>query len=264
MGKSTEILLTPHIGEFDQEVLVSKSLTYEPGCLSWIEENAHSFDAIVEIGANVGVFTLLFDRACHAPESRTKAVFAFEPSRCAYHRLLQNLALNASTNVLVFPCAVGQASHFTTFYEPEGHLTNGSLLRDFAGIFSKELRENLVLEIDASVLENIFTHFKHILVKIDVEGFEPILMRSLVDLVRRFRPVILIEILERTESALREVLQLIDYEFFLVTNHDLVKYERVFASPEYRDWLLVPNEQALTDTDERPFVYRRKGSMKDF
>src|SRR5690349_2839076 len=53
-----EILLHPHPGEFDLEALFSKTLTYEANIFRWLEWQAGDFDAVIEIGANIGVFTV--------------------------------------------------------------------------------------------------------------------------------------------------------------------------------------------------------------
>src|SRR5439155_8628652 len=58
VGARTEILLIPHLGEFDQEVLFYKRLPYESSVFCWLEQHAaDSYDAVIEIGANVGVYS---------------------------------------------------------------------------------------------------------------------------------------------------------------------------------------------------------------
>ena len=109
------------------------------------------------------------------------------------------------------------------------------------------MRESLVLSINASVLEGIFSRYERILLKIDVEGSEPVVLQSLSELICEHRPHILIEILDRTEAALREALSSNAYSLFLVTDDCLVRYDRVFASPQFRDWLLVPNGAACSE-----------------
>jgi hypothetical protein len=64
-------------------------------------------------------------------------VIAFEPSREAYGRLLSNLSERRDHVVMPFNAAVGVSSGFQMFYEPEGHLTNGSFLKKFSEIFPR-------------------------------------------------------------------------------------------------------------------------------
>ena len=94
VGRSTCIRLVPHLGEFDRTVLFSKSLDYERATFVWLEVHAaETYDRIIEIGANVGVFTVFFNQLIKThPGARLKSIVAFEPSQEAYSRLMQNCA----------------------------------------------------------------------------------------------------------------------------------------------------------------------------
>ena len=62
VGSATKINLVPHLGEFDEAGLFGKQLGYEDASFKWLDANASdSYDLIIEIGANVGVFTVFFD-----------------------------------------------------------------------------------------------------------------------------------------------------------------------------------------------------------
>ena len=60
LGSRRTVRLVPHVGEFDFEALFCRELAYEPEVFSLLEERLDQYDAIVEIGANVGVFTTFF------------------------------------------------------------------------------------------------------------------------------------------------------------------------------------------------------------
>src|SRR5436853_2547835 len=94
---------------------------------------------MIEIGANVGVFSAFVGATAHA-QSHALRVFAFEPGRAAYARLIENLQLNRLNDVQTFNCAVGHETGFADFFEPVGHLTNGSLSREFASQFNEDVR----------------------------------------------------------------------------------------------------------------------------
>ena len=99
------------------------------------------YDALIEIGANVGVYSVFFDALIKAnPDSRLKTVIAFEPALEPYTRLLENLKANRAAFVLPFRAAMADATGFRTFYEPEDNLTNSSpLTRSFPGSFQTRL-----------------------------------------------------------------------------------------------------------------------------
>lgn len=241
VGNSTKIRLEPHLGEFDEAALFAKRLRYEQASFKWLEANAaNDYDIIIEIGANVGVFTVFFD-ALAREGLRLKEVIAFEPSRQAYARLLSNLKANSATTVTPFNAAVGTSSGFQTFYEPEGHLTNGSFLREFSESFSKTVRPVSVLTVSAAELEVFLERAKRALIKIDVEGFEPQLIQAMSGLIEKYRPDLLIEVLSGTAERLERIEALSGYARRLVTTDGPKNYERLQSSETDRDWLLTSN-----------------------
>src|SRR5207237_10347053 len=63
LGGNIEILLVPHLGEFDQAALFTKKIDYEEPVFEWLAAQVTSnYDLVIEIGANVGVYTAFLDR----------------------------------------------------------------------------------------------------------------------------------------------------------------------------------------------------------
>ncbi len=97
--------------------------TKEPETLEWIsdfKEKAIFFD----IGANIGIYSL-YCAAIH-PDS---LIFAFEPVRCNYARLIQNIALNGFNNIIALPIGMSGVTRLDKMYEisqETGH--SGSLI----------------------------------------------------------------------------------------------------------------------------------------
>jgi FkbM family methyltransferase len=239
VGTQTEIKLIPHLGEFDQAVLFNKKLDYEAPVFCWLERNAVAYDVVIEIGANIGVYSVFLDALIKSrPDARLKRVIAFEPALEPFGRLLDNLRVNETRFVLPFRAAVANATAFRSFFEPKDHLTNGSLVAQFANIFSPMVRETTVIAIGASELDYFFQTPTRILVKVDVEGYEPDLMAAFEDIVLRYRPDFLIEILTGTPEALEGLDYLHDYERFLLTSEGPVRRSRVEVDQCHRDWLL--------------------------
>jgi FkbM family methyltransferase len=205
LGDRTEIKLKPHLGEFDQAALFRSQLSYEAPVFAWLERHASDrYDAVVEIGANVGVYSVFFDALMrHCPASRLCRVYAFEPSRRAYGRLLANLEANDARFVEPFAVAVSDETGFSPFYEPEGHLTNGSLGHGFAEHFSQIVRESMVVTLAEPSLGELFARHERVLLKIDAEGFEPRILGAMAVILERHRPDLLIEVLEGVDNQLQ-------------------------------------------------------------
>src|SRR5262249_23088870 len=141
------------------------------------------YRSVIEIGANVGVFTVFFSDWLKRLQPGGK-VFAFEPSPRAYQRLLENIKANDCGNVVAVNCAVGGSTGFFPFFEPEDHLTNGSLDAQFAGQFSSVLNATPVLVVAGDLLETLPGLEEPILLKIDAEGAEAQILRSLEGFIR--------------------------------------------------------------------------------
>lgn len=238
VGENTRINIHPHLGEFDDVALFSRRLRYEDSSFRWLEANAADrYDLIVEIGANVGAFTVFFDVLARRG-SRLKSIIAFEPSREAYGRLMSNLETNGAATVMPFNAAVGMSSGFQTFYEPEKHLTNGSFQREFSAIFSETVNATTVLTVAAADLASFITQGQKALLKIDVEGFEPQLLQAMSGLIKQHHPDLLIEVLPGTPEPLDRLDSLAGYIRHLITSDGLKVCPALYACETERDWLL--------------------------
>jgi FkbM family methyltransferase len=232
--------LHPHMGEPDFETLFARSLGYEEGTsFAWLERHSSEFDAVIEIGSNVGVYTVFLDHLARRPETRVTDIYAFEPSPGAFARLNSNLAANQCAHVTCCNVAVAECGGLLPFFEPEGHLTNGSFEREFAAQFTTNVSQRLVPAIAAQALESLFQRHERILIKVDVEGYEPKLISALASIISRYRPIILIEVLESTAAALNSTTCLHAYRAYLL-DEGTSQHSRIFAHPVHRDWILVP------------------------
>lgn len=70
------------------------ALTKEPGTLKWLEANVRAGDVVYDIGANVGIYTMM---ACQLVNDSGR-VYAFEPHIPTAKALLTNLSVNAWGN----------------------------------------------------------------------------------------------------------------------------------------------------------------------
>ncbi len=239
LARTREVRLVPHVGEFDFEALFFRELAYEREVFSVLESRLGQYDAIVEIGANVGVFTTYFAKACRDAQ----AIFAFEPSPKAFERLETNLALNGASGVRAFNAAVAEQSGVVSFFEPAGHLTNGSLKRDFAAAFSDTVATSTVTAVDGQYVAVLLAPYQHPLIKIDVEGAEAEVLRSLSQVIRSRRPDLVIEVLDGYEAALNELdFLLAAYRLLKITGQGLIEMRSFEADKEHRDYLLVPRQ----------------------
>jgi FkbM family methyltransferase len=253
VGNNTKISLIPHLGEFDQGALFTETLDYETPVFEWLAANAPTkYDLIIEIGANVGVYTVFLDSLTKLPGSKLAKIIAFEPSPEAFRRLLQNLEVNKAQNVQAVQAAIAPKSGIQPFFEPAGHLTNGSFVREFAALFSESITETEVVAIGVGELEKYLSGARKALIKIDAEGFEPVIIASMGTLITKYQPDLLIEVLDETAEKLERTSALEGYKRFLITSSGLRETRALFACRSWRDWVLLFDSLSAVKLSDPP------------
>jgi hypothetical protein len=108
------------------------------------------------------------------------------------------------------------------------------------------------LLIDADLLNEFVTDSDRVLIKIDIEGAEPMILRALERLVRRVSPDLLIEVLPATAFELNRAtfLQECGYRLLHLTTDGPVERTELTAS-QWRDYFLssaIPDESSATQS----------------
>ena len=208
---------------------------YEPETLPAFFSLASRARVTFDIGANVGIFSLL---AGHAnPGGR---VHAFEPDQRAFGRLVRHVELNGLPNV---------ESHCTAVADTDGdmtlHAATAARPEDAVAVSAQTSVARAHVEAEGSRVDHIeeqrasavsvdgFVDAHDIatvdLVKIDVEGAEPLVVAGMTETIRRHRPDIVCEVLDRdTGEAIETALGRRGYSWRQLT----------WAGPVARDHIL--------------------------
>jgi FkbM family methyltransferase len=181
----------------DWSVFMYGSYSYNE--LSLLEEIAHEMKrerrtiTYYDIGANVGHHTLFMARLADQ-------IFAFEPFAPVRKLIESKISLNKLNNVEVFPFALGSVEDELSFFPGRGRNTGtGTLVGGHGGGFANPV--TVPVRVGDSVCEQRSLPPLDI-VKIDVEGFEPFVLRGLSRRIRQDRPVILTEFGEISRRGL--------------------------------------------------------------
>ena len=242
----------PHTGEHDMRALFTRDLAYEREVFAALDRRIRDYDAVIEIGANVGFFSLYF---CVARRSAAVPVYCFEPSALAFTRLTANLAANNAQNVFAIPAAVANAAGLARFYEPVGHLTNGSTVESFAAIFSDQVRMTLVPSLTGDAVHSLIADEARVLIKIDVEGAEMDVLNSLRALIDAKLPDVVLEVLPMFVDALNEFVWPAGYQKYAIARNGLMAHDRFSADGNERDYLVVANRnQSASPAGEKRLV----------
>lgn len=122
-------------------------------------------DCFVDVGANVGVYALL----AASIVGSTGAVHAFEPLQSTFDRLAENVAINRLDQVRCYRVALSDTSGVVHLTEPG----DDSLV----GIASSGMKHGTD-EVACATLDSVFAGNSIAMMKIDVEGAEPLVLRG--------------------------------------------------------------------------------------
>jgi FkbM family methyltransferase len=175
----------------------------------------------LDIGANEGLYTCFIASRV----GRQGRVIAVEPSSRERRRLERNIALNLLENVTVYDCAIGDTPGTAALHLAEGRYSGQNTLGEFvhAGIKECGVEEIRVRTIDEIVVELGLERLD--LIKIDVEGLEASAIRGAAETLRRFRPIVQIEITPETMAHRGESAAAL-LQSFTALGYELLRIDR--------------------------------------
>ena len=160
---------------------LAKAGAYSPDEWAALDQLTRPGITVVEVGANIGVHTIPLARKC-APGP----LYCFEPQQRVFQVLCANLALNGIANALAHPDAVGEAAGEVVVpaLDYEAQLNVGGVSMQPTGTPGAKVR---LITLDSLELSSLG------LLKVDVEGFEPAVLKGARQTIARCRPIIYIE-----------------------------------------------------------------------
>ncbi len=144
-----------------------------------------------DVGANVGHHTLFMARLADR-------VLAFEPFGDLRDLIAQKISINGLTNVEVLPFALGAKDEELPYYPAAGRNSGmGTLMQEHGPGFRDPI--NVVVRKGDSLFDEYGLPRVDIL-KVDVQGFEPLVFQGLSRRIRCDRPIILTEITDESRQ----------------------------------------------------------------
>ena len=210
--------------------------TYEEGTLCFIEKYLNPGDVFVDVGANIGLMSIVAAKRVGA----TGKVIAYEAHPETYAELVENCERNNCTNVTAVHKAIGeQAGKVFIALDPINKGASSIVASNGAGA------EVDCITLDAEILTRLN------MIKIDVEGFELPVFRGAKESLAQHQPIVIFEsIKELTDSSsTQEVYTLLSdlgYRFYLLKKskdknsgliemlslNDFPQHDNVFCFPK--------------------------------
>jgi FkbM family methyltransferase len=154
---------------------------------------------VIDAGAHIGSLTVPIARFV-GPSGQ---VYAFEPQRKVHRELVHNVRLNNLTNVKTLRLALGAdfgVVEMNPVKKADGQKKADGTIRIGEGGDKVELRP-----LDSFDLENVSV------MKIDVEGYQAEVLKGATKTIRRWKPVLIIEIQKEAREETFKLLEEFSY-----------------------------------------------------
>lgn len=195
------------------------ALTKEPGTIKWLEANVRAGDVVYDIGANVGIYTMMAAQLVND----SGRVYAFEPHILNAKALLTNLSMNVwGSRVSVITSALhSEVGFFPFHYSKLKAGSSGHQLKEPVDEFGKPFTPAATEIKHATTIDHLVRK-KWIeapnLVKLDVDGNE---YQVLLGMEAQFKAEgfrsIQIEVHELDEVKVKHLME--SYKFTLTERH---------------------------------------------
>lgn len=154
---------------------------FEPELVAAIRTYTRPGDVILDIGANTGLHALAFANQVR-PNGK---VYAFEPTNYAYARLNENMRLNTQLNVEAVKLALSDENVDSQIIDFRSSWRTDGIIETKQNEVSIRKLDDWVADIE---LEKVN------IIKLDVDGFEYLVLRGAIETLKRFSPLIFMEV----------------------------------------------------------------------
>lgn len=200
----------------------------------------------LDVGANHGEFTVF------AAKRLTEGqVIAFEPVSIFFEKLERNVKQNGFNNVTLINQGLGDNNTQVTIYSRDERFEDGTKNEGLHSIYITKYSSKAFETIGIICLDDFIKSHKIPkvdVIKLDIEGAELAALKGAKETIRRFRPIILLEVNEETCQAagypsrtLVDYLSEIGYRFDLILRNgitrsiipeELGKFQNIIYWPE--------------------------------
>ena len=207
--------------------------TKEPETICWLESFSDG-QTLFDVGSNVGVYALYM-----AHLYLDAKIYAFEPHKANFIRLVENAALNEFTNIYTYLLAISNVETKEMFYEPDNKAGStggqiGQSVNEYGSQFqvvSKRMVFTISLD-EFCALHKLTPHH----IKIDVDGQESKIVEGMQGILKgKSLQSVLIEINNNRDYIMKTFLDAgfsIDNIFNKLENHSRVRRQEEMIRAE--------------------------------
>ena len=195
---------------------------------------------ILDIGANVGWYSL------HFSKMKSSKIYSFEPVEYIFNQLKNNIQLNNISNVFPFNVALSnETGNKEFYYDPlNASATSSENILDsvLAPITCR------TIDLDTFIVQNKIERLD--LIKCDVEGAEINVIKGGLNSIKKFRPIVFMEMLRKWSAKFNyhpndiiQLFNLIGYSCYEYINKELIKIENIDEDTISTNFLFLHNTE---------------------
>jgi len=210
-------------------------------CVDFFRKFIKEGDLTIDIGANIGDTTVPMALAA----GKSGVTLGFDPNPYVYKILEANAALNKDkTNIVPQPYAISKEGDEFFFISSEASFGNGGISPTKESIHGKFVHPHKIKGVNLTeFLEREYPDQinKYSFVKIDTEGYDKEIIKSIRDLIQKYKPVIVAESFgassDEAKMELFEVIHRDGYQIFYFEDFDInAKTMEVKTMEEMTQW----------------------------
>ena len=214
---------------------------YEKNIILAINKFIKKSKNVLDIGANIGFSTLKFKEI-----NNNLNILAFEPQVSMYKLMVKNIRTNNIKNVKVYNFGLSNENQKHNFHSNINYPGNGSIKK-----LQPKLKTNKKM-IKFIKGDNLIKN-KIDFIKIDTEGSELLVLKGLEKTIKKYKPVILCEILNKwthvfniNPNEIILYLHNFGYGFFGIgKNGKLVKLKKITDKTIYNNFLFIDKSRSI-------------------
>ncbi len=216
--------------------------SHEPETEIVFEKYFKNSKCFVDIGANVGYFTLMGKSI-----NPNLKIYSFEPNPNNVERLKKNLSLNKFKDVILSSHCVSDAKSEVTFaVPPENESGWGRIENDFLPLDNFKKITTQAVTLDALLQDGYFGSDRPDLLKVDIEGNEMKMILGAENFLKEFHPVICLELnepcLKECNTSSEDIiykLKTIGYDCFYINGSSLVKTDKAQSDYKFLNYFFI-------------------------
>lgn len=195
MEKTINIDGKPYVLTSDDNYLDAAGNEFEPYMVQLFKTLIRPSYVVADIGSYIGLTSILFSNLA-------KKVFSFEPSPSTYKILLENLSRAKANNVEAINLGMGEQSQNLTLTFSQNDRSGGFVsdkIRPMKGHVTEKIRVETLDEFFLPRLQQLD------FLKIDVEGYEMSVVKGGLDIIKLYKPIVVLELNHFCLNVLRRI-----------------------------------------------------------